>query len=101
MDEKFFADLQEGLLIKSLYLTSGESLSSNIPSWKVTTVNEEFIEIVDTSHALPSPKLLGDLGDEEVTTYTTNLRIRKAVVAGIEYLVIVTRNPEGKGNLGV
>jgi len=88
MDDKFFAGLHEGLLIHRLYLMSGtEVLYASPANWKVTSIDDEFVELIDLTVQHPLPYMVNHLEVFTGPHFTTKLRVRKAVVAGIEFVI--------------
>jgi len=88
MDDKFFAGLQEGLLVHRLYLMSGrEVLDTSPANWKVTSIDDEFLELIDLTVQHPFPYMVNHLEEFTGPHFTTKLRVRKATVAGIEYVI--------------
>jgi hypothetical protein len=88
MEEKLFAGLHEGLLVHRLYLMSGtEVLSTSPANWKVTAIDDEFLECIDLTVQHPFPYMVDHLEASTGPHVTTKLRVRKAAVAGIEFVI--------------
>ena len=88
MDDKFFADIHEGLLVHRLYLMSGiEMLDTSPANWKVTSIDDEFLELIDLTVQYPFPDMVNHMEEFTGLHFTTKLRVRKATVAGIEFVV--------------
>ena len=59
MDDKFFADIHEGLLVHRLYLMSGtEILDTSPATWKITSIDDEFLELIDVTVQHPLPYMV-------------------------------------------
>ena len=88
VDDKFFAGLHEGLFVHRLYLMSGaEVLSTSPPNWKVTAIDDECVELIDVTVQHPFPYMVDHLEEFTGPHFTTKLRVRKAAVAGIEFVI--------------
>ncbi len=88
MDDKFFAGLHEGLLVHRLYLMSGTDVLNTSPAnWKVTSIDNEFVELIDLTVQHPFPYMVNHLEEFTGPHFTTKLRVRKATVAGIEFVI--------------
>src|SRR5262245_1593147 len=93
MGDKFFADLHEGVLVHRLYLMSGmEVLDSSPANWKVSSIQDEFLEFVDLTVQHPFPYMVNHLEELAGPYFTTKLRVRKAAVAGIEFVIDYPKN---------
>ncbi len=93
MDDKFFTGLHEGVLVHRLYLMSGtEVLDTSPANWKVTSIHDEFLELIDVTVQQPFPYMMKHLEEFIGPHFTTKLRVRKAVVAGIEFVIDYPKN---------
>ena len=93
MDDKFFAGLHEGLLVHRLYLMSGTDVLNTSPAnWKVTSIDNEFVELIDLTVQHPFPYMVNHLEEFTGPHFTTKLRVRKAAVAGIEFVIDYPKN---------
>jgi hypothetical protein len=93
MEDKFFAGLHEGLLVHRLYLMAGaEILSTSPPNWKVTAIDDECIEFIDLSVQHLLPYMVHHLEAFTGPHFTTKLRVRKAAIAGIEFVIDYPKN---------
>jgi len=88
MEDKLFADLHEGLLVHRLYLMAGtEVLDTSPANWKVTAIDDEYLELMDLTVQHPFPYMVNHLEAFTGPHFTTKLRVRKAAVAGIEFVI--------------
>ena len=88
MEDKLFAGLHEGLLVHRLYLMAGaEVLSSSPATWKVMALDDDFLELIDLTVQHPFPYMVEHLEALTGPHVTTKLRVRKAAVAGIEFVI--------------
>jgi hypothetical protein len=95
MDDKLFAGLHEGLLVHRLYLMSGtEILDTSPANWKVITMDDEFLELIDLTVQQPFPYMVNHLEEFSGPHFTTKLRVRKAAVAGIEFVIDYPKNQQ-------
>jgi|RhiMethySRZTD1v2_1073278.scaffolds.fasta_scaffold477948_2 hypothetical protein len=93
MDDKFFAGLHEGLLVHRLYLMSGtEVLYTSPANWKVISIDDEFLELIDLTVQSSFPYMADHLVTFTGPHVTTKLRVRKAAVAGIEFVIDYPKN---------
>lgn len=93
MDDKFFAGLHEGLLVHRLYLMSGtEVLYTSPANWKVISIDDEFLELIDLTVQSSFPYMADHLVTFTGPYVTTKLRVRKAAVAGIEFVIDYPKN---------
>jgi len=93
MDDKFFAGLHEGLLVHRLYLMAGtEVLNTSPANWKVMAMDGEFLELIDFTVQHPFPYMVNHLEEFSGPHFTTKLRVRKAAVAGIEFVIDYPKN---------
>ena len=56
MEDKLFAELHEGVLVHRLYLMAGtEVLGTSPANWKVTAIDDEYLELIDLTvqHSFP------------------------------------------------
>lgn len=94
MDDKFFTGLYEGVLVHRLYLMSGtEVLDTSPANWKVTSIDDEFLECIALTVQHPLPYMVDHLEACTGPYVTTKLRVRKAAVAGIEFVIDYPTNP--------
>jgi hypothetical protein len=88
MEDKFFAGLHEGLLVQRLYLMAGtEVLCMSPANWKITSIDDEFLELIDLTVQTPLPLMRQHLENFTGPNFTSKLRIRKASIAGIEFVI--------------
>ncbi len=93
MDDKFFTGLYQGVLVHRLYLMSGmEVLDTSPANWKVTSIDDEFLEFIDLTVQQPFPYMVNHLEEFTGPYFTTKLRVRKAAVAGIEFVIDYPKN---------
>ena len=93
MDDKFFAGLHEGLLVHRLHLMSGtEVLYISPANWKITSIDDESLELIDLTVQHPFPYMVNHLEAFTGPHFTTKLRVRKATVAGIEFVIDYPKN---------
>ena len=93
MDDKLFAGLHEGLLVHRLYLMSGMEILDTSPAhWKVLAMDGECIELIDLTVQHPLPYMMQHLAAFTGPHFTTKLRVRKAAVAGIEFVIDYPKN---------
>ena len=93
MDDKFFTGLYKGVLVHRLYLMSGmEVLDTSPANWKVTSIDDEFLEFIDLTVQHPFPYMVNHLEAFTGPHFTTKLRVRKAAVAGIEFVIDYPKN---------
>jgi hypothetical protein len=93
MDDKFFAGLHEGVLVHRLYLMAGtEVLNTSPANWKVMAMDDEFVELIDLTVQQPFPYMVNHLEEFSGPHFTTKLRVRKAAVAGIEFVIDYPKN---------
>ena len=93
MEDKFFAGLHEGVLVHRLYLMAGtEVLSTSPPNWKVTAIDDEFVEFINLTVQDLFPYMVDHLEAFTGSHFTTKLRVRKAAVAGIEFVIDYPKN---------
>jgi hypothetical protein len=88
MEDKLFAGLHEGLLVHRLYLLAGtEVLATSPATWKVIAMDNECVEFIDVTVQQPCPYMVEHLDARTGPHVTTKLRVRKAAVAGIEFVI--------------
>jgi hypothetical protein len=88
MEEKFFAGLHKGVLVHRLYLMAGtEVLDTSPANWQVTAIDDEFVEFINLSAQSPFPYMVDHLEAFTGPHVTTKLRVRKAAIAGIEFVI--------------
>ena len=88
MGDKLFTGLHEGVLVHRLYLMSGmEVLDTSPANWKVSSIQDEFLEFVDLTVQHPFPYMVDHLEEFTGPYFTTKLRVRKDAVAGIEFVI--------------
>jgi hypothetical protein len=88
MEEKFFAGLHRGVLVHRLYLMAGtEVLDTSPANWQVTAIDDEFVEFINLSAQSPFPYMVDYLEAFTGSHVTTKLRVRKAGIAGIEFVI--------------
>ena len=88
MDEKFFAGLHRGVLVHRLYLMAGtEVLDTSPANWQVTAIDDECVEFTNLNAQPPFPYMVDHLEEFTGPHFTTKLRVRKAAVAGIEFVI--------------
>jgi hypothetical protein len=93
MEDKFFAGLHEGVLVHRLYLMAGtEVLSTSPPNWKVTAIDDECVEFINLSAQPLFPYMVDHLAAFTGPHVTTKLRVRKAAIAGIEFVIAYPTN---------
>ena len=93
MDEKFFAGLHKGVLVHRLYLMAGvEILSTSPPNWKITAIDDECVELIELTVQHPFPYMVDHLKEFTGPHFTTKLRVRKAAVAGVEFVIDYPKN---------
>jgi hypothetical protein len=93
MDDKFFTSLYEGVLVHRLYIMSGiEILDTSPANWKVTLIDDECVELISLTVQHLSPYMVNHLEAFTGPYFTTKLRVRKAAVAGIEFVVDYPKN---------
>ena len=93
MEDALFVGLQQGVLVHRLYLMTGtEILNTSPATWKVTAINDDYIELLDVTVQQALPYMVSHLAPCTVPHYTTTLRVRKAVVVGIEYVIAYPTN---------
>ena len=93
MDDKFFTGLYKGVLVHRLYLMSGmEVLDTSPANWKVTSIDDEYLEFIDLTVQHPFPYMIDHLEEFAGPYFTTKLRVRKAAVAGIEFVIAYPNN---------
>jgi hypothetical protein len=88
MEDKLFAGLYEGLLVHRLYLMAGtEVLDTSPANWKVTAIDDECLELIDLTVQHPFPYMVNHLEAFTGPHFTTKLRVRKAAIVGIEFVI--------------
>jgi hypothetical protein len=92
MEDKLFAELHEGVLVHRLYLIAGtEVLGTSPANWKVTAkvtaIDDEYLELIDLTVQHSFPYMVNHLEAFTGPHFTTKLRVRKAAVAGIEFVI--------------
>jgi hypothetical protein len=88
MEDKLFAGLHEGVLVHRLYLMAGmEILSTSPPNWQVTAIDDECVELIDLSTQHLLPYMVDHLEAFTGPYVTTKVRVRKAAIAGIEFVI--------------
>jgi hypothetical protein len=88
MEDKLFAELHEGVLVHRLYLRAGtEVLGTSPANWKVTAIDDEYLELIDLTVQHSFPYMVNHLEAFTGPHFTTKLRVRKAAVAGIEFVI--------------
>ena len=93
MDDQFFTGLYEGVLVHRLYLIAGtEVLGTSPANWKVTAIDDECVELIDLTIQDPFPYMVNHLEAFTGPHFTTKLRVRKAAVAGIEFVIDYPRD---------
>ena len=93
MDEKFFAGLHKGVLVHRLYLMAGTEVLDTSPAhWKVTAIDDDCVECIDVTVQPPLPYMVPHLDAFTGPHVTTKLRVRKAAVAGIEFVIDYPKN---------
>ena len=93
MGDKFFTGLNEGALVHRLYLMSGKEVLDTSPAnWEVSSIQDEFLEFVDLTVQHPFPYMVDHLEEFTGPYFTTKLRVRKAAVAGIEFVIDYPKN---------
>ena len=93
MDDKFFTGLYEGILVHRLYLVSGmEVLDTSPANWKVTSIDDEYLEFIDLTVQHPFPYMIDHLEEFAGPYFTTKLRVRTAAIAGIEFVIASPTN---------
>jgi hypothetical protein len=93
MDDQLFIGVYEGVLVHRLYLMSGmEILDTSPANWKITSIDDEFLECIDLTVQHLFPYMVNHLEAFTGPYFTTKLRVRKAAIAGIEFVIDYPKN---------
>jgi hypothetical protein len=94
MADTLFGGLHEGALVHRLYLTAGtEVLNTSPATWIVTAIDDEYIELCDMTVQQSWPYMVDHLPVDTGSQYTTMVRVRKAAVVGIEFVIAYPAQP--------
>ena len=93
MEEKFFAGLHAGFLVHRLSRMAGTEVLDTSPAhWKVTAIDDECIEFINLTVQPLFPYMVDHLDAFTGPHVTTKLRVRKAALAGMEFVMASPTN---------